>query len=83
MYAVRDEHSAMDIVQDAMLKLTERYADKPAEELPPIFQRILQNTVHDHFRRQKVRSTWTTRRETAATACVLLPRAVVVADAML
>jgi RNA polymerase sigma-70 factor, ECF subfamily len=60
MYAVRDEHSAMDIVQDAMLKLTERYGDKPAEELAPIFQRILQNTVHDHFRRQKVRSTWTT-----------------------
>jgi RNA polymerase sigma-70 factor (ECF subfamily) len=25
-----------------------------------LFQRILQNTIHDHFRRQKVRSTWTT-----------------------
>lgn len=59
MYAVRDEDAALDIVQDAMLKLTERYGDKPAEELPPLFQRILQNTVHDHFRRQKVRSTWT------------------------
>src|SRR5205823_1887786 len=29
-------------------------------ELPMLFQRILQNTIHDHFRRQKVRSTWTT-----------------------
>ena len=60
MYAVRDEHTAVDIVQDAMLKLTERYADKPGAELPLLFQRILQNTIHDHFRRQKVRSTWTT-----------------------
>ena len=59
MFAVRDEHTAVDIVQDAMLKLTEKYAQKPASELPMLFQRILQNTIHDHFRRQKVRSTWT------------------------
>ena len=57
---MRDEDAALDIVQDAMLKLTEKYADKPAAELPMLFQRILQNTIHDHFRRQKVRSTWTT-----------------------
>jgi RNA polymerase sigma-70 factor (ECF subfamily) len=43
-----------------MLKLTENYASKPASELPMLFQRILQNTIHDHFRRQKVRSAWTT-----------------------
>lgn len=60
MFSVRDEDAALDIVQDAMLKLAERYADKPAGELPLLFQRILQNTIHDHFRRQKVRSTWTT-----------------------
>ena len=60
MFAVRDEDAALDIVQDAMLKLTEKYAGKPAGELPLLFQRILQNTIHDHFRRQKVRSTWTT-----------------------
>ena len=58
--AVRDEDAALDIVQDAMLKLTENYSDKPAGELPMLFQRILQNAIHDHFRRQKVRSTWTT-----------------------
>ena len=60
MFAVRDEDAALDIVQDAMLKLTENYADKPIGELPMLFQRILQNAIHDHFRRQKVRSTWTT-----------------------
>ena len=60
MYAVRDEDAALDVVQDAMLKLTEKYAAKPSAELPMLFQRILQNTIHDHFRRQKVRNTWTT-----------------------
>ena len=59
MFAVRDEHAALDVVQEAMLKLTEKYAHKPVAELPMLFQRILQNTIHDHFRRQKVRSTWT------------------------
>lgn len=50
----------MDIVQDAMVKLAEKYGDKPPEELPMLFQRILQNTIRDFYRRQKVRSTWTT-----------------------
>ena len=60
LFATRDNDAALDIVQDAMLKLTENYAGKPAAELPMLFSRILQNTIHDHFRRQKVRNTWTT-----------------------
>lgn len=60
MFATRDEDAALDIVQDAMMKLAEKYADKPPAELPMLFSRILQNTIHDHFRRQKVRNTWTT-----------------------
>lgn len=59
VYAVRDEHASLDIVQDAMLKLTLKYADKPANEYPMLFQRILQNTMRDYWRRQKVRNIWT------------------------
>ena len=59
-FAVRDDDVALDVVQDSMLKLAEKYADKPAAELPMLFHRILQNTIHDYFRRTKVRSTWTT-----------------------
>ena len=60
MFAVRDEEAALDIVQDAMLRLSERYGDRSHEELPPLFQRILQNAIRDYFRRQKVRSLWVT-----------------------
>ena len=60
VYHVRNDESALDIVQDSMLKIAEKYADRPAQELPMLFQRILQNTIRDWFRRSKVRSTWTT-----------------------
>jgi RNA polymerase sigma-70 factor (ECF subfamily) len=58
-FAVREDEAALDIVQDSMLKLVEKYPGKPAAELPMLFHRILQNTIHDYFRRTKVRSTWT------------------------
>jgi RNA polymerase sigma-70 factor (ECF subfamily) len=60
LFAVRNEHTALDVVQDAMFKLAEKYGDKPADEFPLLFQRILQNTIRDHYRRQKVRNAWTT-----------------------
>lgn len=60
MFAVRDEDTSLDLVQDAMSRLAEKYADKPPAELPMLFQRILQNCITDHFRRQKVRNTWMT-----------------------
>ena len=55
VFAVRDDDAALDIVQDAMIRLAERYADRPADELPLLFQRILSNATMDWFRRQKVR----------------------------
>ena len=56
VYHVRDEESALDIVQDSMMKLAEHYGDKPAGELPMLFQRILSNCTLDWFRRQKTRN---------------------------
>ena len=60
VFAVRDEDAALDIVQDAMLRLAEKYGHRPAEELPLLFHRIVQNAIRDWYRRQKVRSLWTT-----------------------
>jgi len=60
VFAVRDDEAALDIVQDAMLRLAEKYADRPAEELPLLFHRIVQNAIRDWYRRQRVRSLWTT-----------------------
>ncbi len=56
VYAVRDEDAALDIVQDAMIRLTQSYADRPSNEWPMLFQRILSNATLDYFRRQKVRN---------------------------
>lgn len=57
VYHVRNEESALDIVQDSMMKLAEHYGHKPAAELPMLFQRILSNCTLDWFRRQKTRNT--------------------------
>jgi RNA polymerase sigma-70 factor (ECF subfamily) len=55
VYAVRNDDAALDIVQDAMIRLAEKYGDRPAAELPLVFQRILSNATMDWFRREKVR----------------------------
>jgi len=55
-YLVRDDDGALDIVQDAMIKLAEKYFDRPAAELPLLFQRILSNATMDWFRRRKTRT---------------------------
>ncbi len=39
-----------------MIRLSEKYFDRPASELPLLFQRILSNAMMDWFRRQKVRN---------------------------
>jgi RNA polymerase sigma-70 factor (ECF subfamily) len=55
VYHVHDDEAALDIVQDSMMKLAEHYGDKPADELPMLFYRILSNTTLDWFRRNKTR----------------------------
>jgi RNA polymerase sigma-70 factor (ECF subfamily) len=54
--AVRDADDALDIVQDAMLQLARRYADRTSEEWKPLFYRILQNRIRDYQRRRQVRN---------------------------
>jgi len=56
--ATGDKEEALDIVQDAMIKLVSSYSNKTSNDWPPLFHRIMQNKINDWYRKQKVRNTW-------------------------
>ena len=55
----RNDQDALDVVQDAMLRLARGYANRPPEEWPALFHRILTNRIRDWQRRQSVRQRFT------------------------
>lgn len=55
MYALREEQAALDVVQDAMLKLTEKYINRPKQEWAALFFTILNNRITDVRRWRKLR----------------------------
>lgn len=47
-----DEQQALDIVQDAMLSMVSKYAQKSADQWPPLFFKILNNKITDQHRKR-------------------------------
>jgi len=58
--ALRDPDDALDVVQDAMLKLARNYGKRPSAEWRPLFYRILENGIRDLQRRRSVRKRFMT-----------------------
>ena len=54
--ATGSRDDALDIVQDAMYKLVEKYATKPCEQWRPLFYRILNSKISDYYRRKAVKN---------------------------
>ena len=54
---LRHRDDALDVVQDAMLKML-AYADKPPEEWTPLFWSVLRSRIVDAQRRRSFRLRW-------------------------
>jgi RNA polymerase sigma-70 factor (ECF subfamily) len=56
--ATGNHDDALDVVQDAMFKLVQRYAKRAEGDWPALFTRIVQNNLADFYRRNAVRRKW-------------------------
>lgn len=56
--AVGNADDAYDIVQDAMISLVQKYANRSEDEWAPLFHRIMQRQITNWHRRQQLQKRW-------------------------
>jgi len=52
--ALWDREVALDVVQEAMLKLVEYYRDRPSDQWPALFRTVLNSKINDERRRRMI-----------------------------
>ncbi|WMS88170.1 RNA polymerase sigma factor [Pleionea litopenaei] len=57
-FSTQNTDDALELVQESMLKLVEKYANLDEDQWRPLFYRILNSKINDWFRKQKVRRRW-------------------------
>ena len=58
LMATKSEADALDLVQNSMMKLVEKYDNRSEQELKPLFYAILQNQIKNWFRNESQRTKW-------------------------
>lgn len=56
LMSVGQHADAIDILQDSMIKLVQKYTDKPSAQWRPLFYRIVNNKIIDWHRQQKLKN---------------------------
>jgi len=51
--SVKNKSDSLDIVQNTMMAFIKYYQTKPEDQWRPLFYKVLQNKINDHFRSKK------------------------------
>jgi len=52
-FSIKDSSDSLDVIQNTMIAFVKYYMSKPEDQWRPLFYKVLQNKINDHFRSKK------------------------------